>query len=139
MPNMHSEQYRPLPYLSHSGRELGLMLRGTKPLAYFLDVVASEFDVNIRYWRMFDRHVAAGRLIKREVFTVFANRKHRRLFYALPGHEWRIDAMNALLNELRERKAWSDGHERRFSELLGYESWQIDHWLRYRRARRAGA
>ena len=44
---MHSEQHRPLPYLSHSGRELGLMLRGTKPLAYFLNVVASEFDANI--------------------------------------------------------------------------------------------
>ena len=133
---MHSEQHRPLPYLSHNGRELGLMLRGRKPLAYFLNVVASEFDVNIRYWRMFDRHVAAGRLIKREVFDVFANLEHRRLFYALPDHEWRIDAMLTLINEL---EAWSDDHERRFSELLGYESWQIDHWLRYRRARRAGA
>ncbi len=112
------------------------MLRGTKPLAYFLNVVASEFDVNVRYWRMFDRHVAAGRLIKREVFHVFADLEHRRLFYALPGHEWRIDAMLTLVNEL---ETWSDDHERRSSELLGYESWQIDHWLRYRRARRAGA
>jgi hypothetical protein len=136
MPNMRSEQLRPLSYLSHSGRELGLMLRGTKPLAYFLNVVASEFDFNIRYWRMFDRHVAAGRLIKREVFEVLSGLEHRRLFYALPGHEWRIDAMLTLLNELA---AWSDDHERRFSELLGYESWQIDHWLRCRRARRAGA
>jgi hypothetical protein len=139
MLSMPSDQLYPLPYLSHSGRELGLMLRGTKPLAYFLNVVASEFDFNIRYWRMFDRQVAAGRFIKREVFEVFAELEHRRLFYALPGHEWRIDAMNTLLNELKERKAWSDVHERRFSELLGYESWQIDHWLRYRRARRAGA
>src|ERR1700730_4774858 len=121
MPNMRSEQLRPLPYLSHNCRELGLMLRGTKPLAYFLNVVASEFDYNIRYWRMFDRHVAAGRLIKREVLSGL---QHRRLFYALPGHEWRIDAMLTLFNELA---AWSDGHERRFSELLGYESWQIDH------------
>lgn len=43
--------------------------------------------------------------------------------------------MLTLLNEL---EVWSDEHERRFSELLGYESWQIDHWLRYRRARSAG-
>lgn len=57
----------PTVYLSHNGRELGLMLRGTKPLAYFLNVVASEFDFNIRYWRIFDGHVAAGRLIRREV------------------------------------------------------------------------
>ena len=133
---MRSESPRRLPYLGHNNRELGLMLRGTKPLAYFLNVVASEFDVNVRYWRMFDRHVAAGRLIKREVFHVFADLEHRRLFYALPDHEWRIDAMLTLMNEL---EAWSDDHERRSSELLGYESWQIDHWLRYRRARRAGA
>ena len=136
MPNMRFERLRELPYLVHTNRELGLMLRGMKPLAYFLNVVASEFDANIRYWRMFDRHVAAGRLIKREAFDVFANLEHRRLFYALPGHEWRIDAMLTLMNEL---EAWSDDHERRFSELLGYEGWQIDHWLRYRRARRAGA
>src|ERR1700730_11374896 len=136
MPNMRSEKLRPLPYLSHSGRGLGLMLRGPQSLAYFLNVVASEVDFNIRYWRMFDRHVAAGQLIKREVFAVLSGLEHRRLFYALPGHEWRIDAMLTLLNELA---AWSDDHERRFSELLGYESWQIDHWLSYRRARRAGA
>jgi hypothetical protein len=134
MPGMHSEQHRSLPYLSHTGRELGLMLRGTKPLAYFLNVVASEFEINIRYWRMFDRHVAAGRLIKREVFHVWAGLEHRTLLYALPGHEWRIDAWFTLMNELA---AWSEDHERRSSELLGYESWQIDHWLRYRRARRA--
>ena len=139
MPNMRSEHLRPVPYLSHNGRELGLMLRGTKPLAYFLNVVASEFDFNIRYWRMFDRHVAAGRFVKREVFEVLSELEHRRLFYALPDHEWRIDAMIALLDELKERKTWSDLQERRFSELLGYESWQIDHWLRYRRAHRAGA
>ena len=38
--------------------------------------------------------------------------------------------MLTLVNEL---EAWSDDHERRLSELLGYEGWQIDHWLRYRR------
>src|SRR5262249_42802791 len=108
------------------------MLRGAKPLAYFLNVVARESDINIRYWRMFDRHVAAGRLIRREVTEAFTHQPHRRLFYALPGHEWRIDAMLTLLNEL---EAWSEDHERRFCELLGYEGWQIDYWLTYRRSR----
>ena len=136
---MHSEWLRQLPYLVHTNRELGLMLRSAKPLAYFMDVVGREPDVCIRYWRMFDKHVAVGRLIRREVIEPIPelpHLEHRRLFYALPGHEWRIDAMLALLNELT---AWSDGHERRFGELLGYESWQIDYWLRYRRARHAGA
>lgn len=136
---MHSDQPPQLPYPGHNGRELGLMLGGTKPLAYFLNVVASEFDFNIRYWRMFDRHVAAGRFVKREVFSAIADVEHRSLFCALRGHAWRIEAMLTLLNELREHQAWSDDHERRFSELLGHEGWQIDHWLMYRRARRAGA
>jgi hypothetical protein len=125
---MRSELPRQLLYLGHNGRELGLMLMGTKPLAYFLNFVPNEFDVNIRYWRMFDRHVAAGRLIGREVFDL----PHRRLLYALPGHEWRIDAMLVLLNEL---EAWSEDHERRSCELLGYEAWQIDLWLAHRRSR----
>jgi hypothetical protein len=136
MPNMLSERLRQLPYLGHTNRELGLMLRGTKPVAYFLNVVAREPDINIRYWRMFDRHVAAGRLIRREViveaFPHLPQLEYRRLFYALPGHEWRVDAMLTLLNELG---AWSDDHERRFCELLGYEGWQIAYWLTHRRSR----
>jgi hypothetical protein len=136
MPNMLSERLRQLPYLVHTNRELGLMLRGIKPLAYFMDVACREPTACIRYWRMFDRHVAAGRLIRREVIEVlpdlpqpFGSVKHRRLFYALPGHEWRIDAMLTLLHE---PGAWSDNRERRFGELLGYEGWQIDYWLTHR-------
>ncbi|WP_246583963.1 hypothetical protein [Bradyrhizobium iriomotense] len=128
MLSMGSAQPPQLPYLGHNGRELGLMLRGTKPLAYFLHFVPREFDVNIRYWRMFDRHVAAGRFIRRELVEL----PHRRLLYALPDHEWRIDAMLALLNEL---EAWSEDHERCSCELLGYEGWQINYWLAHRRSR----
>lgn len=40
--------------------------------------------------------------------------------------------MLVLLNEL---EAWSEDHERRSCELLGYEGWQIDYWLAYRRSR----
>lgn len=132
MLSMRSERLRQLPYLGHNNRELGLMLRGTKPLAYFLNAVVRESDINIRYWRMFDRHVATGRLIRREVIEAFPHLPHRMLFYALPGHEWRIDAALWLLNEL---EAWSEDHERRFCELLGYEGWQIDYWLTHRRSR----
>ncbi|UWU74474.1 hypothetical protein N2603_31060 [Bradyrhizobium huanghuaihaiense] len=57
--------------------------------------------------------------------------EYRMLFYTLPGHEWRVDAMLALL---KESGAWSDDRERRFGELLGYEGWQIDYWLTYRRS-----
>jgi hypothetical protein len=131
---MHSEWLRQLPYLVHTNRELGLMLRGTKPLAYFMDIVGHEPDLCIRYWRMFDRHVAEGRLIGRELIKAVPDLpelRSRSLFYALPGHEWRIDAMLMLLDE---PGAWSDDRERRFGELLGYEEWQNDYWLTHRRS-----
>lgn len=132
MPNMLSDRLRQLPYLVHTNRELGLMLRGTKPLTYFMEVVGREPDVCIRYWRMFDRHVAVGHLIRREVIESLPDPpqlKLRKLFYALPGHAWRVDAMLTLLNE---PGAWPEDRERRFGELLGYEGWQIDYWLTHR-------
>jgi hypothetical protein len=124
------ERLRQLPYLVHTNRELGLMLGGIKPLAYFSDTVGREPDICVRYWRMFDRHVAAGRLIKRQVVEPWPGLPHMeyfRLFYALPGQEWRIDAMLVLLNE---PGPWSDDRERRFGGLLGYEDWQNDYWLK---------
>lgn len=128
---MLSDRLHQLPYLVHTNRELGLMLRGIKPLAYFMEFIDHEPDICIRYWRMFDRHVAEGRLIKREVIGTAADLpqlKCRKLFYALPGNEWRIDAMLMLLDE---PGAWSEDLERRFGELLGYEEWQNDYWLKH--------
>lgn len=108
------------------------MLRGSKSLAYFSEFLGHEPTVCLRYWRMFDRHAAAGRLIRRETVEAEPEQPHlqlRRLFYALPGHEWRIDGMLALV---REPGPWSDERERRFGELLGYEPWQMDFWLTHR-------
>jgi hypothetical protein len=132
---MLPQRLNELPYLVHTNRELGLMLRGIKPLAYFMDIVGREPEICIRYWRMFDRHVASGRLVKREIIEVLPDTlppECRRLFYALPGHGWRIDAMLLLLNEPIAR---SEDRERRFGGLLGYEEWQNDYWLTHRRLR----
>jgi hypothetical protein len=129
MTDMRNAWRRQLPYLVHTNRELGLMLKGTKPLAYFMDIAGREPDICIRYWRMFDRYVAAGRLIRREVIEAIPalpELNSRKLLYALPGHAWRIDAMLRLLNE---PGAWSRDRERRSGELLGYEGWQIEYWL----------
>jgi hypothetical protein len=126
---MLTKQLRQLPYLVHTNRELGLMLRGIKPLAYFVDVAGREPDCLVRYWRMFDRHVATGRLIKREFVEPIPDKpglEFRWIFYVLPGEEWRIEAMRELLTPLGE---WSRDHERRQGELLGYEDWQNDHWI----------
>jgi hypothetical protein len=126
---MLPERLRKLPYLVHTNSELGLMLRGVKPLAYFAETLGREPACLVRYWRMFDRHVAAGRLIKREFVEPVPQLPHletRSLFYALPGEGWRVDAMRTLL---RQPGAWSLDKERRFGELLGYEHWQNEFWL----------
>jgi hypothetical protein len=120
-----------LPYLLHTNRELGLMLKGLKPLAMFVDGEGRFPDCVLRYLRMFDRHVASGRLVRRDVFFLnddpaLAVERWHRIFFALPGEAWRIDAMI----ELKARSGrWTLEMERREGELLGYEDWQNDIWL----------
>jgi hypothetical protein len=126
---MLSERLSQLPYLLHTNRELGLMLRGVKPLAYFMEVVGREPDCLVRYWRMFDRQVALHRFIKREFVEPAPEHpplQSHSIFYSLPDEEWRIDALRTLL---AQPGAWSCDRERRFGELLGYEDWQNNYWL----------
>lgn len=126
---MLSEGLRALPYLVHTNRELGLMLAGTKPLAMFSYIGGREVDFVLRYLRLFDRHVAAGRFTKREEVSILHrlnDRLNHQIFYTLPGEEWRVDAM---LELLAMPGAWSNERERQFGTLLGYEDWQNDIWL----------
>lgn len=126
---MLSENLRSLPYLVHTNRELGLMLQGIKPLSYFAYLgEADQPDSVVRYLRMFDRHVAAGRIEKlvQTKPTQLPDRFLDRIFYTLPGEEWRATAMIDLLDSPGD---WTHDRERRFGSLLGYEDWQNDFWL----------
>jgi hypothetical protein len=126
-----------LGYKLHTNNELGMMLRGEKPLAVFSEVDGLFVWVVPRYLRMFDRHAAAGRFIRRE------HRKPRTIegkdrtlvtiLYALPDEAWRIDAMI----ELRDIERRSEAHERREGLLLGYTDAQNDAWIARQRAARA--
>ena len=105
------------------------MLRGIKPMAMFCDLVGREPDCVVRYHRMFERHVTEGRINRRIIETVEPHRSDwisRRVFYTLPGEDWRIEAMLKLIENFGN---WNNEHERRFGELLGYEDWQNDVWL----------
>ena len=105
------------------------MLKGVKPLSYFHIVIDKDSDGLVRYLRLFDRHANAGRLVRRAVDEPLRDLPElmgRKLFFALPGQEWRIEAMLSLL-ELRG--PWTQDRERRQGELLGYEDWQNDLWL----------
>ena len=134
---MLPERLRQLPYLVHTNRELGLMLRGVKPLAMFMDGADCFPDCVVRYLRMFDRHAEAGRFVKRlqvipSVDPRISIKEWHRIFYSLPAEEWRIDAMI----ELRARPGdWSADREREEGRLLGYtdeqnEIWQARTYLR---------
>jgi hypothetical protein len=126
---MLNELLRSLPYLVHTNRELGLMLKGEKPLASFVDVKDCFPDVVRRYHRMFDRHVAEGRMARLEHFSdENADQPYisHRILFALPGEEWRMQAM---LDLMSGTEPWTEKHERRQGELLGYKDWMNDHWL----------
>jgi hypothetical protein len=124
-----------LGYQIHTNRELGMMLRGEKPLAVFSDVQGSFPAVVTRYLRMFDRHVQAGRFVKREHRTTIEVRGEKRVlltvFYAVPAEKARIDEML----RLRQMSPWTLECERKEGTLLGYTEKQHDMWIAARHAR----
>ncbi|MCI5048593.1 MAG: hypothetical protein MRY59_13915 [Aquisalinus sp.] len=118
-----------LPYLVHTNRELGLMLRGIKPLARFSEGEGCFPDVVLRYLRLFDRYVASGTFVRRDEFVKIDHMKVVRLHYiyfALPGEEWRIQAM---IDLLAQPGKWSLECERKEGELFGYTQEQNDIWI----------
>jgi hypothetical protein len=118
-----------LPYLLHTGYELPLMLEGRKPLAVFSDVGPVRADQR-QLELLFDRHVANGSILKREVIEPFEALPHpaegrssvtvRIVLYAIPGQVWRMEAF-LLLHRLGNRNGWNDIFERLEGALLGYE------------------
>ncbi|QGY81856.1 hypothetical protein [Sphingorhabdus lacus] len=102
------------------------MLAGKKPLSCFADGEDFYPEVVSRYLRLFDRHVAAGRFIRRDHYSEMSWGRCHRIFYALPNEEWRIGEMIELLSSIH---TWSADKERREGELLGYADWMNDYWL----------
>ena len=127
MPRPEHLSERVLGYAIHTNRELGLMLRGLKPLAMFADGHGHFPDVVLRYLRMFDRHVEMGMFVRREYVEISSNARRplHVILYAAPNEAWRLDAMI----ELRLQGEWSVEHERTEGELLGYADWQNDIWI----------
>jgi hypothetical protein len=79
----------------HEGRELELMLGGSKPLSMFVEPVPA--DVESFPEAQFDRFADEGRLIKFVSVELCPlpsgeNDRLRRVFDALPNETWRINA-----------------------------------------------
>jgi hypothetical protein len=106
----------------HTGRELLLMLAGKKPMAAFVEEYPLRTEESFIPEAYFDPYVAAGRFLKR---VELSHGKHvggtRRVLYAVPEHEWRIDSY-LMLWRLFEQHGWKDGFEKIEGYLLGYET-----------------
>jgi hypothetical protein len=117
---------RSLPYLVHTNRELGLMLKGAKPLSKFCNREDDYPEAMKRYLRLFDRHVSRDRLIRQDrlVPTSGGWRLHN-IYFTLPGEEWRVEAMIELF---ARPGRWNAEREREEGRLLGYTEWENDVW-----------
>jgi hypothetical protein len=120
------------PYEIHTNRELELMLQGTKPFAAFSEILELSYDEWIIPEKAFAPYIAQETIIKREhIFIAPHNMKLRRVLYALPNEEWRIDAY-LLMWEVAQKSGWNESMERMEGRLLGYEEWQCDFHIQNR-------
>lgn len=106
-----------LPYLIHTNREPGLMLKGVKPVARVSDAEGRFPELLLRYVRMFDRHVASGVFTRHDEMVPdheFGPLHH--VYFARKGDEWRIGAM---IDLLAPPGRWTRERERREGEWLG--------------------
>lgn len=124
-----------LPYLSHTGYELPLLLNGRKKLARMSDVyppMTFEGEHRFEHW------VAKGVLHREEINAPFAKSVqrrgqtylgHRTVYYTPKGEEWRIPAMKLISDASDKSGGWNEYFERLEGMLFGYEDWQNDWWI----------
>ncbi len=113
----------------HEFRELELMLSGAKPMAMFCDTVPASYETPEAE---FAPHLESGALVMRE--DVYENPvaefPTRFVYYALPGEEWRIDAV-CRINEaiFTGRRNATEQDDRETGRLLGYDEEDIRRYL----------
>jgi hypothetical protein len=114
---------------SHTGRELLLMLAGKKPFAHFHRFDRPEED-GIVPEALFEPYVRAGRFIRiDQIVEMTPHGASRRIFYAIAGEEWRIEAYKTLWRLAEKYGRWDETLERMEGYLLGYET-DIDPFYR---------
>jgi hypothetical protein len=117
----------------HEGRELELMKAGAKPLSMFVDQVPPEYESFPE--GDFDILVSEGKLVKRICMEMTKGPggkdiRIRRILYALPEEEWRINAL-LLVQSLYDSLSpgWRPDLDRIIGLLLGYERDEIEKFL----------
>ncbi|CQR44917.1 hypothetical protein THICB3560282 [Thiomonas sp. CB3] len=122
-----------LTYMTHSGRELMLMLSGEKPLAVFSDSLIDFSDNYSKKEKLFDHYVSKGVFLKSAaVINKGEVGDIRFILYANPDEAWRMKSY-ILLQKTHVKCGWNDCLERMEGALLGYSDAQNDEWLENRK------
>lgn len=115
----------------HGGRELDLMKKGAKPVCMFNEDAGERCSSK----NEFDECVSSGLFVKRTRQRVAdasagTSSPAARVFYALPGEEWRIDALDLVLDVYVEFGGWRPDLERVIGRLLGHSAEDIERHFR---------
>ena len=125
-----------MPYLTHTGYELPLLLDGRKKLARMLDLYP---PMTFKGEDRFEHWVAKGVLHREEVNEPFDKPiqsrgqtylGHRTVYYTPKGEEWRIPASKLIWDASGKSGGWNEYFERLEGMLFGYEDWQNDWWIK---------
>lgn len=121
----------------HELRELELMLAGKKPLAMFYDGLAARWIIPEAE---FEPYVQAGRIVKHVIITPDCGGMDSIcVYYALPGEEWRIDALEAINHATRSgARPATDQDDIETGRLLGYSEDEIAAFLAWIKGKRTG-
>ena len=116
----------------HEGRELALMMAGTKPLSMFVEEVPAQSE----YFPedQFDALVAQGKLkkfvsIETSPVPNGVDRNIRRVLYSLPDQEWRINAILSVLAMYKSLGGFRPDLERMTGDLLGYAHGDVERFI----------
>lgn len=114
----------------HIDRELELLLAGKKPLAMFPGL--GEADV-IYDRKAFANAVRRGWLKRRRVVQTTPDGPWIHVFYARPGHAWRLAAsVMVATGRLGRQYYFNATHDIRIGRLLGYPERQIRAFIKGR-------
>lgn len=127
-----------LPYKSHTGHELTLMLEGRKPFSVFEEVIYSDSreDENSL---LFLKHAEEGRFAYHEQKDMWGDTHVingrvaigvRLRLFALRNEAWRIEAYLLMAKASRGRP-WNDSLENLLGLLLGYSEEENRIWLEH--------
>lgn len=127
-----------LPYKSHTGHELVLMLEGKKPLSVFEEVIYADNCENENSL-LFLKHTEEGRFAYHEQRDIWEDTHIingrvaigvRLRLFSLRDEAWRIKAY-LLMTKAAKGRPWNDSLESFLGLLLGYSEEQNRIWLEH--------